>query len=176
MTKRFNVRWLWFLLPALILLSCIPCSFMPTEPEKSFRDVTPEEVFEEYIWTKGIIPTEVSNINGVEGAEPFSSTGPAFVRFGASPKFIDELVETKFSWYEEYSLVPCRFMFNSLKPQALYRDYPKELTWWHPEEIILPMCYKAQGLQGDDFRYLLIGLEDETVYFYQNASCGACPD
>jgi len=67
-------------------------------------------------------------------------------------------------------------MFNSSKPQSLHGNYAEELTWWHPEEIILPTCYKAQGRQGDDFRYLLVGLEEETVYFYQNASCGLCPD
>ncbi len=180
MRKRFNVKWLWFLLLAVIASFCILYWFILNELseafEKSLQDVTPEEIFKEYVWNKAdLIPTEVNNINGVEGIIPYSSTGPAFVRFNASQRFIDDLVKTKFSWYEAYSPVPCRFMFNNLN-QQLMKDFPERFMWWHPEEIISPMCYKAQGTQGDDFRYLLIGLKEGTVYFYQNASCGVCPD
>jgi len=102
MTNRFNIKWLWFLLAILIILLCISYKFFVTESfessEKSFQDVTPEEVFQEYVWKDDIIPTEVKNINGVEGIVWFSSTGPAFVRFNAPQKFINKLVETKFSW------------------------------------------------------------------------------
>ena len=181
MKKRFNKKWLWFLLLVVITSCGILYWFIVTELsevfEKSLQDVTPEEVFKEYVWNEDdLIPAEVNNINGVEGIIPYGSTGPAFVHFDASREFIDDLVGTKFTHYEEYTEIPCKFVFNTINQQVLLTDFPEQFTWWHPEEISLPRCYKAQGTQGDDFRYLLIGLEQGSVYFYQNASCGLCPD
>jgi hypothetical protein len=141
--------------------------------ECNFKDNTPEDIFLRHIW--GSIPPEITRIEGIEGAEVFTE-GPVFVRFEATKSFITELIEHDDPNYGQYSSASCAIFDNISQYHDLIQRFPDRFKWWNPSEVSSPVCYSAQGYQGDDSKHLLIDSEHGIVYFYRNATCGLCPD
>lgn len=138
----------------------------------NFTDRTPEEVFLKYVWWT--IPPEVTQIEGVEGLVPFSE-GPAYMRFKADKSFIRKLITTANN-YGTYSPASSCTFFDNISSHKLIQDFPEKFKWWNPSEVDSPVCFSAQGTQGDDFKYILVDFDMGIVYFYRNATCGLCPD
>jgi hypothetical protein len=155
-----------------------PCDYahyQSLSKECSFQTETPQIIFETEVWGSSgrQIPAEIGEIQGAEGRVPFSN-GPAFVRFRASSSVITKILTNGYG-KNPYEIISCDVFYRIGSSQYLIQRFPEEFDWWRPAEVISPVCYSAQGMQGDDVKYLLIA-PDSTVYFYRTATCGLCPD
>lgn len=163
----------------IVIGACITCYVARLSTKNqiengfNFSNVTSEEVFQRYILEYGAsIPSEVKQIQGIEG-KIFGYAGPAYIRFQATNKFINGIIEK--GYVDPFVEIPCHD-FLEASSKYLVKNYPKKFEWWHPTEVTSPICYHAQGGQYDDAKYLLVDNDDEVVYFYRTPTCGLCPN
>lgn len=152
----------------------------------NFANKTPEEIFVKYVldYQSDLYPTEVTGIQGVEGAIAFGVQGPAFLKFTATDQFITELLKRESSYgqygrpgqYTAYSKQPCT-LFHQVSNHPLQEKFPDKFDWWQPLNITSPVCYQSVGNHyNDGSKRLLVDFEENTVYFYNSEICQICQD
>ena len=113
----------------IIIAACITCYFatQPTRNEVTenlnFSKATSEEVFHRYLLDYGApISPEVEQIQGIEGTM-FGYMGPAYIRFQATDKFVNEIIEK--GYVEPFIEIPCSdFLETSSK--YFVKGYPEK--------------------------------------------------
>ena len=106
------------------------------------------------------IPTQVTTIQGIEILTKSPLYKMAYLRFGASKAFVDEMIAKE---YERYNYTPIECQNFFVNSQTIYlQDYPQEFKWWNPSEVETPICYR-----GNDTRFLLIDTNHDEVYYYR---------
>ena len=142
----------------------------------SFTKQTPEEILRSYVWPyDGGAISQATAIEGVARVY-FGYHGPAFLKFTATEDLIASMLERDYGYNGMYSPSPCSVFYAAASQDPVMVSFPNRFGWWTPSEVVSPVCYRAQGHQSDDLRYLLIGADSTSVYFYRTATCGLCPD
>jgi hypothetical protein len=134
---------------------------------------SPEAVFQFRFMDGHPIPSEVSEIHGVEGASRIGeSIGPAYIRFNTTGSFIREMVTKDYGRNGKYTLTSCPSVPFS---DFFIEQFPEEFEWWRPSEVTRPVCYRAHTCRLYDEKFLLIDTDNNIVYFYRTPICGLCP-
>ena len=143
----------------------------PTSPV--LLDKLPEVIFQTRFMDGLPIPAAVSEIYGVEGSGWFGeSPGPAYIRFKATPSFIQEMVTTDYGRNGSYTMAACR---NIPFTDFYIEQFPEKFEWWQPSQVAKPVCYRAYTCTLYDEKFLLIDPNNSIIYYYRTPVCGLCP-